>query len=67
MVMFAVGHWGEGSAWRDTAASVAGLVVGGLPAAVFGGYLSKRAPRRPLTIAVGCLALGIALYRSFYA
>jgi uncharacterized protein len=67
MVMFAVGHWGGAADWRQTAYSVAGLVVGGLPAAVFGGYLSKRAPRRPLTIAVGCLALGIAIYRSVYS
>jgi uncharacterized membrane protein YfcA len=67
MVMFAVGHWGGGSEWRDTVYSVSGLVVGGLPAAVFGGYLSKRAPRQPLTVAVGCLALGIAVYRSVFA
>jgi uncharacterized protein len=67
MLMFAVGHWGGAADWRSTAYSVAGLVVGGLPAAVFGGYLSKRAPRRILTVAVGCLALGIAAYRSIYA
>ena len=67
LVMFAIGHWGGGSDWHSTAYSVAGLVVGGLPAAVFGGYLSKRAPRRILTIAVGCLALSIAAYRSLFA
>jgi uncharacterized membrane protein YfcA len=66
LLMFAIGYWGGGSDWRDTAYSVAGLVIGGLPAAVFGGYLSKRAPRRILTLAVGCLALGIAVYRSIY-
>ncbi len=67
MFLFAIGHWNEGSSWRETAYSVAGLVVGGIPAAIFGGWLSKRAPRRLLTIAVGCLALSIAIYRSFFA
>jgi uncharacterized membrane protein YfcA len=66
MILFAIGHWSGASDWRDTAYSVLGLIVGGIPAAVFGGYLSKRAPRRPLTIAVGCLALGIAIYRSLF-
>lgn len=64
---FALGHWGGGSDWRSTALPVLGLVIGGLPAAIFGGYLSKRAPKRLLTIAVGCLALAIALYRTIYA
>jgi uncharacterized membrane protein YfcA len=65
-VAFAVGHWRGGSDWHTVALPVAGLVVGGLPAAAFGGYLSKRAPRQPLTLAVGCLALGIAVYRAFF-
>lgn len=64
LITFVSGHWGGGSDWRETAVPVLGLVIGGLPAAVFGGYLSKRAPQKPLTIAVGCLALGIAIYRA---
>jgi uncharacterized membrane protein YfcA len=67
MLMFAIGHWDGGSAWRDTAYPVAGLVIGALPAAIFGGYLSKRAPRQALTVAVGSLALGIAVYRTVFA
>lgn len=67
MVLFGLGHWQGGSDWRETAYPVAGLVVGALPAAIFGGYLSKRAPRRPLTVAVGCLALSIAVYRTVFA
>jgi uncharacterized membrane protein YfcA len=66
LVAFAAGHWRGGSDWHTVALPVAGLVVGGLPAAAFGGYLSKRAPRQPLTVAVGCLALGIAVYRTFF-
>ncbi len=67
IVAFAVGYWEGGSDWRTTFLPVIGLVVGGLPAAAFGGWLSKRAPKRPLTIAVGCLALGIAIYRAIFA
>lgn len=67
VVWFLLGHWGGGAEWRTTAMPVLGLIVGGLPAAIFGGYLSKRAPKQPLTIAVGCLALGIAIYRTIYA
>lgn len=64
---YAIGHWQGGSNWHETFLPVLGLVLGGLPAAAFGGWLSKRAPKRPLTIAVGCLALGIAIYRTFWA
>ncbi len=67
VVAFAVGHWSGGADWRDTFLPVLGLVIGGIPAAVFGGYLSKHAPKRPLTIAVGCLALSIAVYRALFA
>lgn len=67
LVAFAVGHWEGGSDWRTTFLPVLGLVLGGLPAAAFGGWLSKRAPKRPLTIAVGCLALGIAIYRALFS
>lgn len=66
VLAFALGHWQGGSDWQTTFIPVLGLVLGGLPAAAFGGWLSKRAPRRPLTIAVGCLALGIAIYRAFF-
>ncbi len=66
LAAFAAGHWQGGSDWRTVALPVAGLMLGGLPAAAFGGYLSKHAPRRPLTITVGCLALGIAVYRALF-
>ena len=61
---FAMGHWQGGANWHDVAWPVAGLVLGGLPAAAVGGYLSKVAPRRTLTVAVGLLAIGIGIYRS---
>jgi uncharacterized membrane protein YfcA len=60
---FAMGFWDGGADWYDVALPVAGLVLGGIPAAVMGGYLSKIAPKRPLTIAVGLLAFCIGIYR----
>ena len=63
VIAFALGHWQGGADWRDVAWPVAGLVLGGLPAATAGGYLSKIAPKRPLTVAVGLLAISIGIYR----
>ena len=60
---FHAGHWGSGMDWHQMIGSVSGLVVGGIPAAVFGGRLASRVPHLPLTVAVGCLAIGIAAYR----
>lgn len=63
VIAFWVGHWSGGADWHTVFWPVAGLVCGGLPAAVIGGYLSKITPRRALTVAVGMLAIGIAVYR----
>ncbi len=60
---FLTGHWQGGADWKQTFLPVAGLVIGGLPAALAGGWLSKIAPRRELTIVVGMLAVGIAVFR----
>lgn len=63
VIAFAIGHWDAGPDWRSMVYPVAGLVAGGLPAALAGGWLARIAPKRPLTIAVGMLAVGIAVYR----
>ena len=60
---FHFGLWGAEIAWSEVYISVGGLALGGLPAAFFGGWLAKRAPRQPLTIAVGIFALGVGIYR----
>jgi uncharacterized protein len=65
LVAFYVGHWEGGTDWRTVAYPVGGLVLGGLPAALAGGWLSRIAPSRLLTVAVGLLAIGIAIYRLF--
>jgi uncharacterized protein len=67
LLAFAVGLWHGGMDWRTVAVPVAGLVLGGLPAAIFGGFLSKIAPRQPLAVAVGCLSFGIAVYRALFS
>jgi uncharacterized protein len=63
VVAFFSGHWEGGADWRTMALPISGLVLGGIPAAVFGGYLSKIAPKRALTVAVGLMAISIGLYR----
>lgn len=60
---FAIGHWQGGADWQTVFLPVAGLVAGGLPAALAGGYLSKVAPRRELTVVVGMLAIAIGVFR----
>ncbi len=60
---FFVGHWEGGADWRSVVLPVAGLVLGGIPAAFFGGMLSKITPKRALTVAVGVLAMSIGVYR----
>jgi uncharacterized membrane protein YfcA len=62
-ISYFLGFWGEGTDWAEIGETVAGLALGGLPAAFFGGWLAKRAPRKPLTIAVGLFAIGVAIYR----
>jgi uncharacterized membrane protein YfcA len=42
--------------------AVAGLVAGGLPAALIAGWLLKKAPRRPLLIGVGSLIVALSAY-----
>lgn len=67
LTAFLVGRWEGGSDWHSVVWPVAGLVAGGLPAAFFGGYLSKIAPRKTLTVLVGLLAISIGLYRIMWA
>jgi uncharacterized protein len=60
---FLIGHWQGGADWQTVFMPVAGLVIGGLPAAMAGGYLSKITPRKELSIAVGMLAMAIGTFR----
>jgi uncharacterized protein len=56
------GHWADsGSLWNN-AIPVAGLIVGGIPAAMLAGWLLKKAPRKPLMVGVGILVIVLSGY-----
>lgn len=57
------GHWQEAGALQNHAAAVAGLVVGGLVAAPFAGFIVKKVPRKVLAYAVGILLVGLAIFQ----
>ena len=54
------GVWADAHGIGGHLTAIAGLVIGGLPAAFFAGWLLKVTPRKPLMIAVGLLICGIA-------
>jgi uncharacterized membrane protein YfcA len=55
-----LGVWAESNGIMDHFTAIMGLILGGLPAAFFAGWLLKVAPRKPLMIAVGLLICSIA-------
>lgn len=57
------GHWEEAEGLQNHAAAVGGLVVGGLIAAPFAGWIVKRVPRKVLSYAVGILLIGLAIFQ----
>ncbi len=57
------GHWEEAGALQDHAWAVGGLIVGGLIAAPFAGWIAKTIPTRVLTLMVGALVLLLATYQ----
>ncbi|PZF76921.1 sulfite exporter TauE/SafE family protein [Aestuariivirga litoralis] len=56
----ALGMWADSKGIADHVTAIAGLILGGIPAAFLAGWLIKVAPRKPLMIAVGLLICGIA-------
>jgi uncharacterized protein len=56
------GLWTEGKGIMDHLLPIAGLVFGGLPSAVFAGFLVKRAPRKAMTFAVALLVIALSSY-----
>lgn len=57
------GHWEQEDGLMRYAASVAGLVVGGVAAAPLAGYVVKIVPQRTLAIAVGVLILFLSAFQ----
>lgn len=58
------GHWRDADGLANHAASVAGLILGGLVAAPLAGKIVKIVPVRTLTFAVGVLVLALAGYQT---
>jgi uncharacterized membrane protein YfcA len=56
------GLWTEAAGIMDHVLAVAGLVIGGVPSALVAGWLLKKAPRKPLMVAVGLLVVGLSAY-----
>jgi uncharacterized membrane protein YfcA len=51
------GIWHESEGLLEHTIPVVGLIAGGIPAAILAGKLLKRAPRKPLTLAVSALII----------
>jgi len=59
------GTWQDANGIWDHARAVAGLVAGGIPAALIAGWLLKKAPRKPLMLGVGGLVVILSAYELF--
>ena len=57
------GHWHQAGALQDHAAAVGGLIVGGLVAAPFAGWIAKTVPMPILSRMVGGLILVLAAWQ----
>ena len=58
------GHWEQADGLMTHATAVLGLVVGGLAAAPFAGIITRIAPAKVLTYAVGVIVLLVAGYQA---
>jgi uncharacterized membrane protein YfcA len=59
------GTWQDANGIWIHARAVAGLVAGGIPAALIAGWLLKKAPRKPLMLGVGGLVVMLSAYELF--
>lgn len=59
------GHWEEGGSLADHLPSILGLIVGGLIAAPFAGWIVKKVPEHRLLRAVGVLIICLASYQAY--
>lgn len=56
------GTWADSDGLSSHLVSIAGLIIGGVPSAMMAGWLLKKAPRKPLMIAVGGLVVVLSGY-----
>jgi uncharacterized membrane protein YfcA len=54
------GHWEEASGWHNQAASIGGLIAGGLVAAPMAGWMVKKIPEKYLLRLVGVIVCTLA-------
>ncbi len=59
------GHWTEAEGLTTYAWAVAGLIVGGVAAAPFAGYVTRYLPQKFLMVAVGVLISLLAIYQTW--
>jgi uncharacterized membrane protein YfcA len=57
-----LGVWQEGAGLMDHFVPVAGLIAGGIPAALIAARMLHLVPRKPLTYAVGLLIIVLSVY-----
>lgn len=57
------GHWQDAEGLTSHLYAVAGLVIGGVIAAPFAGYITRILPQRLLMVTVGALIVGLAIYQ----
>ena len=63
LVALLTGRW-DGGALENPAWAIGGLIVGGLIAAPFAGWITKRVPAKILTYGVGGLIILLAGYQA---
>lgn len=64
IVAIVTGHWKEAAQLQNYAASIAGLILGGLVTAPIAGKFVSVLPRSVLGVAVGLLVLSLAAYQA---
>jgi uncharacterized membrane protein YfcA len=64
LVALLTGHWEDAGDLSQYVWAVAGLIVGGVTAAPFAGWVTRAVPARALTAMVGVLIVGLAAYQT---
>lgn len=65
VIALATGHWEEAAPWRTHAASIAGLIVGGVMAAPLAGWMVRHIRETLLLRSVGLLIVALALLQTW--
>jgi len=63
LVALLTGHWADAGAFADHVGAVAGLIVGGVIAAPFAGYIVRYVQPRILMVTVGLLVIGLGIFQ----